>query len=50
MVPVPTHKISAPLTMTCAGFEGETALLESLYKRLRKVRKSNPASTSSQVN
>jgi phage terminase large subunit-like protein len=33
MVPVPTRKISARLTATYAGFEGESELLESLYKR-----------------
>ena len=33
MVPVPTRKISARLTVTYAGFEGESELLEGLYKR-----------------
>jgi hypothetical protein len=33
LVPVPTHKISVRLTVTYAGFEGESALLESLFKR-----------------
>jgi hypothetical protein len=33
MVPVPTRKVSVRLTVTYAGFEGESALLESLYKR-----------------
>jgi phage terminase large subunit-like protein len=33
MVPVPTRKISARLTTTYAGFEGESTLLEELYKR-----------------
>jgi hypothetical protein len=33
MVPVPTRKVSARLTVTYAGFEGESELLESLYKR-----------------
>jgi hypothetical protein len=33
MVPVPTRKISVRLTVTYAGFEGESALLESLFKR-----------------
>ena len=33
MVPVPTRKVSARLTVTYAGFENESALLESLYKR-----------------
>jgi phage terminase large subunit-like protein len=32
MVPVPTRKISVRLTVTYAGFEGESALLESLFK------------------
>jgi len=33
MVPVPTRRIACRLTVTYAGFEGESALLESLYKR-----------------
>jgi phage terminase large subunit-like protein len=33
MVPVPTRKISARLTTSYAGFEGESLLLEELYKR-----------------
>ena len=33
MVPVPTRKLSVRLTVTYAGFEGESALLEELYKR-----------------
>jgi phage terminase large subunit-like protein len=33
MVPVPTRKVSARLTVTYAGFENESALLESIYKR-----------------
>jgi hypothetical protein len=33
MVPVPTRKISGRLTVTYAGFEGESDLLESIYKR-----------------
>lgn len=33
MVPVPTRKISVRLTVTYAGFEGESKLLESQYKR-----------------
>ena len=33
MVPVPTRKISCRLTVTYAGFSGEIALLEDLYKR-----------------
>ena len=33
MVPVPTRKVSVRLTVTYAGFEGESELLESLYRR-----------------
>jgi hypothetical protein len=33
MVPVPTRKFSQRLTVTYAGFEGESELLENLYKR-----------------
>ena len=33
MVPVPTRKVSVRLTCTYAGFEGESTLLEALYKR-----------------
>jgi phage terminase large subunit-like protein len=33
MVPVPTRKVSVRLTTTYAGFEGESELLEDLYKR-----------------
>jgi hypothetical protein len=33
MVPPPTRKIACRLTVTYAGFEGESALLEELYKR-----------------
>ena len=33
MVPVPTRKVSVRLTVTYAGFEGESKLLEELYKR-----------------
>jgi phage terminase large subunit-like protein len=33
MVPPPTRKIACRLTTTYAGFEGESALLEGLYKR-----------------
>ncbi len=32
-VPSPTRKVSGRLTVTYAGFEGESELLESLYKR-----------------
>jgi phage terminase large subunit-like protein len=33
LVPVPTRKVSVRLTTTYAGFEGESELLEQLYKR-----------------
>ena len=33
MVPPPTRKITARLTVSYAGFEGESAQLEALYKR-----------------
>jgi phage terminase large subunit-like protein len=33
MVPIPTRKISARMTVTYAGFVGESALLEKLYQR-----------------
>ena len=33
MVPVPTRDVSCRLTTTYAGFEGESVLLEDLYKR-----------------
>jgi phage terminase large subunit-like protein len=33
MVPVPTRRVSGRLTVTYAGYEGESTLLESLYKR-----------------
>jgi hypothetical protein len=33
MVPPPTRALSCRLTVTYAGFEGESALLEGLYKR-----------------
>jgi phage terminase large subunit-like protein len=33
MVPPPTRKIACRLTCTYAGFDGESALLEELYKR-----------------
>jgi phage terminase large subunit-like protein len=33
MVPPPTRKIACRLTVTYAGFEGESELLEGLYKR-----------------
>jgi hypothetical protein len=37
MVPVPTRKVSARLTTTYAGFEGESQLLEGLYKRGKQL-------------
>ena len=33
MVPVPTRKVSVRLTVTYAGYENESVLLEQLYKR-----------------
>jgi hypothetical protein len=33
MIPVPTRKVSVRLTVTYAGFEGESKLLEDLYRR-----------------
>jgi phage terminase large subunit-like protein len=33
MIPVPTRKVSVRLTVTYAGFTGESDLLEGLYKR-----------------
>jgi phage terminase large subunit-like protein len=33
LVPVPTRKVSVRLTVTYAGFEGESETLEELYKR-----------------
>jgi hypothetical protein len=33
MVPVPTRKISVRLTVSYAGYEGESKLLEELYRR-----------------
>jgi hypothetical protein len=33
LVPPPTRKVACRLTVTYAGFEGESALLEDLYKR-----------------
>jgi phage terminase large subunit-like protein len=33
MIPPPTRKIACRLTVTYAGFEGESVLLEELYKR-----------------
>jgi phage terminase large subunit-like protein len=37
MVPPPTRPISCRLTVTYAGFEGESQLLEGLYKRGRQL-------------
>ncbi len=39
MVPPPTRQVAARLTTTYAGFEGESTLLEELYKRGRKGKK-----------
>jgi hypothetical protein len=33
MVPPPTRKIACRLTVTYAGFEGESDLLQELYER-----------------
>jgi hypothetical protein len=33
MVPIPTRKVSGRLTVTYAGFQGESVLLEELYRR-----------------
>lgn len=43
MVPVPTRKVSARLTVTYAGFEGESSLLEDLYARGMKGKEIAPA-------
>jgi phage terminase large subunit-like protein len=40
--PPPTRKIACRLTVTYAGFEGESVLLESLYKRGMKGRQIAP--------
>jgi hypothetical protein len=32
MIPVPTRRVSVRLTTTYAGFEGESKLLEDLYR------------------
>ncbi len=42
MVPPPTRKISLRLTVTYAGYEGESTLLEGLYKRGRAGRELEP--------
>jgi phage terminase large subunit-like protein len=43
MVPVPTRKVSVRLTVTYAGFEGESEVLEDLYKRGLKGEEIAPA-------
>ena len=43
MVPVPTRKVSVRLTVTYAGFSGESELLEDLYKRGLKGEEIAPA-------
>jgi hypothetical protein len=43
MVPPPTRKIATRLTVTYAGFEGESELLESLEKRGRRGEEIAPA-------
>ena len=40
LVPPPTRQIACRLTTTYAGFEGESLLLEELYKRGRRSRRS----------
>jgi hypothetical protein len=48
MVPPPTRKIACRLTVTYAGFTGESVLLEALYKRgLTGARRSSTQSTAS---
>ena len=42
-VPVPTRKVSGRLTVTYAGFEGESKLLEDLYKRGLRGKRIAPA-------
>ncbi len=42
MVPPPTRRVSARLTTTYAGFEGESVLLEDLYKRGKKGKRIAP--------
>jgi len=42
MVPPPTRRVAARFTTTYAGFEGESVLLEDLYKRGRKGKKIAP--------
>lgn len=43
LVPVPTRKVSVRLTVTYAGFEGESNLLEGLYTRGLRGKKIAPA-------
>jgi hypothetical protein len=43
MVPPPTRAIACRLTVTYAGFEGESALLEELYKRGLQQRQIAPS-------
>ena len=43
MVPPPTRKIACRLTVTYAGFEGESELLEELYKRGKKQPEVGPS-------
>jgi phage terminase large subunit-like protein len=43
MVPPPTRKIACRLTVTYAGFEGESELLEELYKRGMKQPEVEPS-------
>ena len=46
MVPPPTRRVAARLTTTYAGFEGESELLEGLYKRGKKGKRIAPGLTS----
>jgi phage terminase large subunit-like protein len=43
MVPPPTRKVALRLTVTYAGFEGESVLLESLYKRATEGEEIGPS-------
>ncbi len=43
LVPVPTRDVSVRLTVTYAGFEGESALLEGLYERGLKGKEIAPS-------
>jgi hypothetical protein len=43
MIPPPTRKIACRLTVTYAGFEGESVLLEELYKRGMKQPEVGPS-------